>query len=87
MMQRLAEVIRDRVRLSQRVRVLIAQTQFSKRILLCLPVGFFVAINFANPLYLQPLYTEWWGHVLLAIAAFLLLLGAWVMNRMAVVRY
>jgi tight adherence protein B len=87
MMERLAEVIRDRVRLSHRVRVLIAQTQLSKRVLLSMPFIFFAVINVVNPAYMQPLYTEFWGHVLLAGGGVCLLLGAWVMNRMAVVHY
>lgn len=87
MMDRLADVIRDRVRLSHRVRVLIAQTQLSKRVLLSLPFIFFGVINLVNPKYMEPLYTEPTGNILLAAGGLCLLVGAWVMNRMAVVRY
>ncbi len=87
MMDRLAEVIRDRVRLSHRVRVLIAQTQLSKRVLLSLPFIFFALINVVNPTYMQPLYNEPVGNMLLAAGGVCLLLGAYVMNRMAVVHY
>lgn len=87
MMERLAAVIRDRIRLSRRVRVLTAQTQFSKRILLALPFVVFVLLNLLNPRYMAPLYTTPSGHTMLLVAAIGLLIGVWLMNRLAVVRY
>lgn len=87
MMNRLAAVIRERLRLNRRVRVLTAQTQFSKRVLLALPFLIFLALNLLNPEYMQPLYTTAQGHLMLALGGLGLLLGAWVMNRLAVLRY
>ena len=86
MMSRLAAVIRDRMRLSQRVRVLTAQTQLSKRILLALPIGVFFLINMLNPQYMSLLYRTDLGRTLLAAAAVGMLVGAYVMNRMARIR-
>jgi tight adherence protein B len=83
MMERLAEVIRERNRLSRRIHVLTAQTQFSKRVLLAMPFLMFVLLNVLNPRYLAPLYETSAGHIILLIAAGTLLLGWWVMNRMA----
>jgi len=87
MMDRLAYVIRDRMRLSRRIRVLTAQTQFSKRVLLTLPFLLFFVLNFIRPSYLVPLYSTTTGQILLVISAVGLFLGAWTMNRMAVLRY
>ena len=87
MMERLALVIRDRMRLTRRVRVLTAQTQFSKRILLLLPFVVFVILNLLNPEYMRPLYTTGPGTRLLAVAAAALIIGAWLMNRLAIIRY
>jgi tight adherence protein B len=87
MMDRLAFVIRDRMRLSRRIRVLTAQTQFSKRVLLTLPFMLFFVLNFIRPSYMVPLYGTTTGRILLAISALGLFLGAWTMNRMAVLRY
>lgn len=87
MMGRLASVIRERLRLSRRVRVLTAQTQFSKRVLLALPFVIFLALNVLNPNYMQPLYETTTGRILLAMGGVGLLLGAWTMNRLAVLRY
>jgi tight adherence protein B len=87
MMDRLAAVIRERLRLNRRVRVLTAQTQFSKRVLLALPFVIFVVLNAINPDYMLPLYTTPMGRLLLGCAALGLLCGAWTMNRLAVLRY
>ncbi len=87
MMERLADVIRDRMRLNRRVKVLTAQTQFSKRVLLALPILVFAILNTMNPNYMEPLYTTAEGKLMLAIGGAALLLGAWIMNKMADVKY
>jgi tight adherence protein B len=87
MMDRLAYVIRDRMRLNRRVRVLTAQTQFSKRILAVLPVVVFVVLSSANPKYMSTMYTTDTGRFLLSIAALGVILGIWIMNRLSVIRY
>jgi len=87
MMERLSYVIRDRLRLSRRVRVLTAQTQFSKRILAALPLLMFAVLNLLNPKYMEPLYTTMMGQALLVMAGTGIVLGIWMMNRMAVLRF
>ena len=64
-----------------------AQTQFSKRVLLVLPFIIFLVLNLINPSYMQPLYSTFAGRVLLALGGCGMLLGAWTMNRLAVLRY
>lgn len=87
MMERLADVIRERMRLSRRVRVLTAQTQLSKNILLALPFFMFLALFVINPDYAQVLYATSTGHILMAAAGGGLILGAYVMNRMVQLKY
>jgi len=87
MMHRLADVIRDRMRLKRRVRVLTAQTQLSKRVLLVLPFLLFGVLNLLNPTYMMPLYTTSMGRTLLVVAGTGLMLGVWVMNRLSVLKY
>ncbi len=84
---RLAMVIRDRMQLNRRIRVLTAQTQFSKRILLALPFILFVLLNLLNPDYMGPMYTTRTGNMLLGAGAAGLALGTWSMNRLAVMKY
>ncbi|MEX0655098.1 MAG: type II secretion system F family protein [Phycisphaeraceae bacterium] len=87
MMERVAWVIRERMRLNRRARVLTTEAQFSKRVLLALPLGMFVLLNLMNPTYMAPMFTTPIGNLLLAICMGGLLLGAWLMNKMAVLRY
>lgn len=87
MMDRLALVIRDRIRLSQRVRVISAQTQFSKRILLVLPLLMLLALSILNPAHLAPLFTHTLGHYMLFAGGVAMLMGWWTMNHMAKLRY
>jgi len=87
MMERIAFVIRDRIRLSRRVRVLTAQTQLSKRILLVLPFVVFFVLHLINPKYMSTFYTTFNGQVLLGISGASMALGAWIMSRLLVIKY
>jgi tight adherence protein B len=87
MIDRVAWVIRERMRLSRRARVLTAEANLSKWVLLALPIGMFVLLNWINPEYMQPFYTTFLGRVMLLIAVGMLAVGAWTMNRMATLKY
>jgi tight adherence protein B len=87
MVTRLAHVIRDRIRLGRRVRVLTAQVQLSKRILVVLPFILFLTLNVVSPDYVRVLYTTATGRLLLMGAGIALTLGALLMNRMARLQY
>ncbi len=87
MMERLAVVMRDRVRLDRRIHVLTAQTNFSKRILLLMPVAMFVLLNFINPRYMGPLYHTRQGQEIMVVSAVALVIGAKIMNVMAKIDY
>ncbi len=87
MMDRLSQVMRSRMKLTRRLRVLTAQTQLSKRLLLALPVLLVVVLTLINPDYMRPLYDTSIGKWLMAGAAASLVLGTWLMNRMAVLKY
>jgi tight adherence protein B len=87
MMERLASVIRDRIRLNRRVRILTAQTQLGKRILVALPFVLLVVLSVLNPKYIDPLFSTGTGQILLCLGGVSVLLGMWMMNRMAVLKY
>ncbi len=87
MIHRLAAVIRDRVRLNRHVRVLTAQAQLSKRILLVLPFLLFAMIAVINPRYIEPLYATPTGRMMGIAAVVSLIVGAWIMNRMVRLNY
>lgn len=87
LMDRLATVIRARMRLNRRVRVITAQTQFSKKILIALPVLLFFILNVISPEYMQPFYTPGAGRYMLTIGIASVLFGTWMMNRISIVRF
>lgn len=87
LMDSLASVIRARMRLNRRVRVLTAQTQLSKRILIAMPVILFLLLNIISPKYMETFYTTTAGRYMLVVMISMVLFGAWVMNRMAVLRF
>ena len=63
MMNRLANVIRERIRLNRRLRVLLAQTQLSKRILIALPFVLLLILTAINPDYVAPLHSMTIGQI------------------------
>jgi len=87
LMDRIAAVIRDRVRLNRRVRALTASAQLGKRVLLTLPILLMAALNALNPEYMDPLYSTGAGRTMLLLAVVGLLFGRWIMGRMATLDY
>jgi tight adherence protein B len=86
-MDSLSAVIRARVRLARRVRVLTAQTNFSARILMAMPVILFILLNILNPNYMAPMYQTTTGKYILAVTIVSVLLGWWLMKRLSVLRF
>ena len=82
-MRGLAKVIRERIRLGRRFRVLVAQTQVSKRILLAMPLVMFAVLNLISPEYMATLYSTPMGNMLMIAAGGSMLVGWLVMSRMA----
>ncbi|MFH1717535.1 MAG: type II secretion system F family protein [Planctomycetota bacterium] len=87
LMDSLASVIRARMRLNRHVRVLMAQTQFSKNILIAMPILLFLLLNILSPEYMQTFYTTTAGRYMLVGMVSMVLFGAWVMSRLAVLRF
>jgi len=87
LMDSLSNVIRARMRLNRRVRVLTSATQLSKRILIALPIILFFWLSISSPDYMETFYTTTIGKVMVMVMVGMILLGAWVMNRIAVLRF
>ncbi len=86
LMDSLASVVRARIRLNKRIRVLTAQTQFSKTVLISMPIIMFILLNIMNREYMEPLYTSV-GRVILMVVFVNILMGSWLMNRMIKVKF
>ena len=85
-MDSLAQVIRERMRLNRRFRVITAQTRFSQRILIALPFLLFGVLTAISPEYARPLYTTTPGVYMSVAAVFLLLVGWFMMERLSLLR-
>jgi tight adherence protein B len=75
-----AEVIRDRFRVQDQIRVHTAQGRITGGILTALPIGIGVLLSFSNPAYLTLLFTEPLGHKMLAAGAVMNVIG-WLLIR------
>ncbi len=87
LMDSLSAIVRARMRLQRRIRVLTAQTQFSKRVLIALPIVLFFLLNYLNAQYMQAFYTTTAGRYMLAGMIVSILIGWWVMNRVSILRF
>jgi tight adherence protein B len=87
MIDRVAWVVRERMRLNRRARVLTTEAQLSKWVLVALPVGMFLLLNLINPEYMEPFFSTFWGTVWMGVAVAMLVTGAWCMNWMAKLKY
>jgi len=87
LMDSLSAVIRARVRLARRVRVLTAQTNFSARILIAMPIILFLLLNIISPKYMAPMYTTTTGRYILTATIISVLLGWWIMKKLSVLRF
>lgn len=87
LMDTLSTVMRSRIRPHRRVRVMTAQTSMSKRILIGLPILLFVLLNIIATDYMALFYTDWSGRYMLAGTIINVLFGAWLMEKLSVIRY
>jgi len=82
----LANLIRDRQRISGSIRVLSAEGRLSAWILGCLPFLIGSILYFVNPDFISKLWTEKLGIQMLEISMGLMVLGIWWMWRMVKIR-
>jgi len=82
----LGRLIRKRFELKKKVRALSADGRISAVVLMSLPVVMALVLNFINPEYMTPLYTDPLGQTMVVIAVTLMILGGVVMKRMIAIK-
>ena len=87
MMDRLANVIADRMRLDRKVKVLVSQTQLSKKVLMVIPFLLFVYMYVVKPGYLSPMFTTPLGNLMLLACVVMLFIGNFIMNKISELDY
>jgi tight adherence protein B len=81
-LERVAATLRERQELRRHVRVLTAQQRMARWILTALPLGLIFAISAINPEYMEPLWEEPFGRLLLAIGLFGIVIGSYLLKRL-----
>jgi tight adherence protein B len=77
----IAFTIRERVRIKGEIRTLTAQGRYSGYLVAFLPIGIMVTLNFINPEFMQPLFTELIGQILLVTGAIMMLIGFFAIQK------
>src|SRR6476661_998346 len=79
----LATLMRERVTFRMQLATLTAEPRMSAKVLACLPLAVVLLISVMNPNFMQPLFQTDFGHKLIAYAAVSVLMGYFVMSRIA----
>ncbi|HVB96440.1 MAG TPA: type II secretion system F family protein [Chloroflexota bacterium] len=82
-LDKIAQTIRERVRLIRQVQVLTGEQRLSAIIIGLLPIGILVFLIVTMPNYVEPLTSETEGRLMLGAAGVLEVIGFIVMNRLA----
>jgi tight adherence protein B len=85
-MDTISHTIRERVRVKGEIRVLTSQTMMSGRFLAIMPVGVIILMYFLNRQYMMRFFnpsTRMYGIPALIIGAFMILIGYFVMTKIA----
>jgi tight adherence protein B len=80
-LDRVTETIRERAELRRMVQTLTAQGRMSRWVVSAIPVVLLLAISALNPTYIEPLFTETSGRILLVVAAVMVVSGSLVIKR------
>jgi tight adherence protein B len=80
-LDRVTETIRERAELRRMVQTLTAQGRMSRWVVSGIPVGLLLAISALNPTYIEPLFVETSGRILLVAAAVMVVTGSLVIKR------
>ena len=77
----IAFTIRERVRIKGEIRTLTAQGRYSGYLVAFLPIAIMVTLNFINPEFMQPLFTELIGQILLVAGAIMMSIGFFAIQK------
>jgi tight adherence protein B len=84
-LEKISGLMRERAAIKGEIETLTAESKLSARILGALPFVVFGAVNLLNPGFMRPLLQTGWGPWLLFAAMCSVMLGYWVMMRIATI--
>ena len=71
----IAFTIRERVRIKGEINTLTAQGRMSGYLVSFLPIGIAITLNFINPAFMAPLFTQLLGQILLGVGGVMMIIG------------
>jgi tight adherence protein B len=78
----LARVLRNRKKMKQKIKAMSSEAKASAGIIGSLPFIVSILVTLTTPSYMLPLFTTTIGQIWLGIAALLMFMGGFMMNRM-----
>ena len=69
------------MRIKGEIRTLTAQGRYSGYLVAFLPVGIAITLNFINPSFMEPLFTETLGQILLATGGIMMAIGFFAIRK------
>ena len=82
LIESLANLLRERFKFQGKIKVLSAEGKMSAIVLILLPFLIGGWLSFSNPKFLEPLFTETIGRIMLGGAAIMMVIGILIMNKM-----
>jgi tight adherence protein B len=86
-LDQVAETIRERTQIKGQVQALSAEGRLSAYVLIALPTGMFAYLSLFNGTYIQPLFTQPVGWIMLVVAIILLGLGSFWLSRVIKIKF
>jgi tight adherence protein B len=77
----IAFTIRERVRIKGEINTLTAQGRMSGYLVAFLPIGIAVTLNFINPAFMEPLFTQLLGQILLGVGGVMMVIGFFAIQK------
>ncbi len=78
----LSEVLRGRFVMRMKIKAMSSEARASSYIIGALPFVVLLAVSLMTPDYMTPLWDDYRGNICAGVAAFMMISGMWVMNRM-----
>lgn len=82
----IAFTIRERVRIKGDINTLTAQGRMSGYLVAFLPIGIAVTLNFINPDFMRPLFTQLLGQILLAVGGVMMVIGFFTIQKIVSIK-
>ncbi|MEX0781449.1 MAG: type II secretion system F family protein [Dehalococcoidia bacterium] len=76
-----AHTMRERERIRGEIRTLTSQQRLTGYVIGGIPIGLLVIFNLISPEFAQLLFTDSWGHMMLAVAGIMECIGFFIINR------